>query len=326
MALTLPHTDFSARTGAAVVCWLIAVVLLALEVLRLTGGDVHWKWLIALSTAWPLVVIPGLLVIIGAALLRHRVLGIAAIAVLFVVASAWWPCWTGAAGSGPKDGTSIRVLALNVEYSNDTGAAASGQIKANDPDIVVLSELSPLTLRHLDLRQYRYRWERPQSNAFGQGVYSRWPLSAETVWTVGGLSMAELTVTTPAGAVRLFQVHTTAPQSASSIRIWSAQLKELRSRMNAAKLPIIAAGDFNASHWDASYTDVLGGSRRILDAGAGHGYGATWPSGRKWIPPVFALDHVLVSKGIGVQHFRVLSPMGSDHRGIIADLKVPRSH
>jgi endonuclease/exonuclease/phosphatase (EEP) superfamily protein YafD len=322
----LPRADFSLRGAVAVVCWLIVIVLLTLEVLRLTGGDVHSKWLIALSTAWPLVVIPGLLVIIGAALLRHRVLGVAAAAVLFIVASAWWPCWTGAAGGGPGDATSVRVLSLNVQYSNDTGAAASRQITSNNPDIVVLSELSPLTLSHLDLRQFRYKWERPQRNAFGQGVYSRWPLSAETIWTVGGLSMAELTVTTPAGAVRLFQVHTTAPQNASSIRIWSAQLKELRSRMNAEKLPIIAAGDFNASHWDASYTDVLGGPRKILDAGAGHGFAATWPSGRKWLPPVFALDHVLVSKGMGVQHFRVLSPMGSDHRAIVADLKVPGSH
>jgi endonuclease/exonuclease/phosphatase (EEP) superfamily protein YafD len=312
--------------GFTIACWLIAAVLLALELLRLGGADVHSTWLIALSTAWPLVVTPGLLVIVGAAALRRKALGVAAVALLFIVASAWWPCWTGAAGSGPKDGRAIRVLALNVQYSNDTGAAASRQIAANNPDIVVLSELSPLTLGRLDLHQYRYKWERPRGNAFGQGVYSRWPLTDESIWTVGGLSMAELTVTTLEGAVRLFQVHTTAPKDASSIRIWAAQLKELRSRMNAEKLPIIAAGDFNASHWDASYTDVLGGPRHILDAGAGHGLAATWPSGRKWLPPVFALDHVLVSKGIGVRHFRVLSPMGSDHRGIVADLKVPRSH
>jgi endonuclease/exonuclease/phosphatase (EEP) superfamily protein YafD len=310
------------QVSIGVICWVIAAPLLFLEAVRLVGWDIHSVWLIALSTAWPLVVIPGLLVVIGAAYLRRRLLGAAAVVVLFIVVAAWWPSWFGAAGAGPKGGTNISLLALNVEYTNDTGAAASRQIKARNPDIVVLSELSPLTLRHLDLRQYKYSWQRPKSNAFGQGVYSRWPLLNVTTWAVNGISMAELTVQTPAGPVRLFQVHTDAPQKASARPIWTAQLKQLRSRMNAETLPIIAAGDFNASHWDASFTDVLGGPRHILDAGAGRGYLATWPSGRRWLPPVFPLDHVLVSEGIGVRGLRVLSPVGSDHRAILATLSL----
>ena len=311
------------RVGLAGVCWLIALALVALEVLRLGGWDVRSTYLIALSTAWPLVVIPGLLVVIGAAVLRHRMLGVAAVLMLFIVAPAWWPSWTGAAGSGPTNGLRVRVLALNVEYSQDTGAAASRQIQANDPDVVVVAELSALTLRHLDLRQYRYKWERPQSGAFGQGIYSRWPLTDVTIWTVADLSMGELTVATPNGPVRLFQVHTNAPRGGVSTKVWSAQLKELHSRMNAEKLPVIAAGDFNASQWDASFTDVLGGPRQMLDTGAGHGYLATWPSGRRWLPPVLPLDHVLVSKGVGARHFRVLGPVGSDHRGVVVDLTLP---
>jgi endonuclease/exonuclease/phosphatase (EEP) superfamily protein YafD len=306
----------------AVICWVIAVVLVLLEIGRLAGWDTHSKWLIALSTAWPLVVLPGLLVVIGGAYLRRRLLGVAAVLMVLILAAAWAPAWIGSAGAGPKGGTALRVLALNVEYSHDTGAAASRQIKANDPDVVVLSELSPLTLQHLDLRQYRYSWLRPEANAFGQGVYSRWPLSQESTWSVDGLAMLRLTVATPAGPVRLYQVHTNAPQGPAARHTWSTQLTMLKQLMNSETLPVVAAGDFNASHWDAPFTGLLGGPRRILDAGAGRGYLATWPSGRKWLPPVFALDHVLVSHGIGVRGFRVLGPVGSDHRAIVADLNL----
>ncbi|MCW2548808.1 MAG: Endonuclease/exonuclease/phosphatase [Mycobacterium sp.] len=322
MTTDTPRWRAALRQGITVLSWVIAVALLLLEVVRLAGWDIHSRWLIALSTAWPLVVIPGLLVVIGAAYVRRRLLGGIAVLVLFIVAAAWWPCWIGSADAGSKGGTHIRVLSLNVQYSNDTGAAASRQIKANNPDVVVLSELSPLTLRHLDLSQYPYSWQRPQTNAFGQGVYSRWPLTQESTWSVSGLAMARMTVATPAGPVRLYQVHTNAPQGSAARHIWSAQLAMLRHLINAERLPVVAAGDFNASHWDASYKDLLGGPRHMLDAGAGRGYLATWPSGRPWLPPVFALDHVLVSKGIGVRGFRVLGPMGSDHRGIVAELNM----
>ncbi|MDT7555527.1 MAG: hypothetical protein QOI16_4660, partial [Pseudonocardiales bacterium] len=169
MTTDTPRWRAALRQGITVLSWVIAVALLLLEVVRLAGWDIHSRWLIALSTAWPLVVIPGLLVVIGAAYVRRRLLGGIAVLVLFIVAAAWWPCWIGSADAGSKGGTHIRVLSLNVQYSNDTGAAASRQIKANNPDVVVLSELSPLTLRHLDLSQYPYSWQRPQTNAFGQG-------------------------------------------------------------------------------------------------------------------------------------------------------------
>ena len=308
------------RTGVVVLCWLVAAVLLLLELLRLIGLDARSTPLIALSTAWPLVTLAGLLVVVGAAYVRRPLLGGVAALVLIVVVVAWWPTWTGEVGAGPKGAPRLRLLALNVEYSNDTGAAASRQIRSQNPDVVVLSELSPLTLKHLNLKQYRYTWQRPEPNAFGQGIWSRWPLQDETTWSVDGISMARLTVETPSGPVRLYQVHTIAPRGGGR-RTWQQQLKQLRTLLNAERLPVIAAGDFNASHWDSAFSDLLGGRPHITDAAAGRGYFATWPSGRT-LPPVFPLDHVLVSKGIGVRHFGVLGAVGSDHRAIVADLTV----
>jgi endonuclease/exonuclease/phosphatase (EEP) superfamily protein YafD len=212
------------RTTTVALCWLIFAGLILLELLRLTGLDAHAAPLIALSTAWPLVTLSGVLVMLGAACIRRPLLGGAAVVMLALLIVAWWPAWVGEVGAGPKGSPQFRLLALNVEYSADTGAAASRQIRSQNPDVVVLSELSPLTLRHLDLRQYRYSWQRPQSKAFGQGVWSRWPL-----------------------------------------------------------------------------VDV---------------------STCRAFPPLLPLDHVLVSRGIGVRHYGVLGAIGSDHRAVVADLTI----
>jgi endonuclease/exonuclease/phosphatase (EEP) superfamily protein YafD len=309
------------RTIVAVGCWLIAAVLLLLELLRLTGLYTHAAPLIALSTAWPLVTLLGVVVMLGAAALRRPLLGAAALVMLVLLVVAWWPAWVGEVLAGPKDAPRFRLLALNVEYSADTGAAASRQIRSLNPDVVVLSELSPLTLRHLDLRQYRYTWQRPQTHAFGQGVWSRWPLHDVSTWSVEGVAMARLTVDTPAGPIRVYQVHTFAPRGAAARHTWQTQLKRLRMLMNAEHLPVIAAGDFNASRWDGVFDDLLGGPRHIAEASAGRGYFATWPSGRRF-PPILPLDHVLVSREIGVRHYGVLGAVGSDHRAVVADLTV----
>ncbi len=307
----------------AALCWLIAAGIGVFQLLRLFGLDTHSTRLIAISTAWPLLVLPGLLVIAGAAYVRRLELVAVAAVMLLVVGAAWWPAWTGRVGPGPADASRLRVLALNVQYSSDTGAAVTRQIRATDPDIIVLSELSPLTLQHLDIGQYRYSWQRPHDDAFGQGVYSRWPITDRSVWTLGRLSMIRMTIRLPSGPLRLYQVHTVAPKGRDGQPRWNAQLKQLRRSLSAEKLPVIAAGDFNASHWDAPFRELLGGPSHIADAGAGRGYEATWPSGHGWLPLVYPLDHVLISGGMGVRGYRVLGPVGSDHRGVLADVTLP---
>lgn len=307
----------------AVVCWLITGTLVLLSGLRLVGLDTHVTLLIALSTAWPLVVLPGLVVVAGALFVRRKALSAAAVVVLLIVGAAWWPCRTGKVGNGPAEAARIRVLALNVQFNHDTGAAVSRQIRAENPDVVVLSELSAMTLRHLDLQQYPYSWQRPEEDAFGQGVWSRWPLVSRTTWTSYERTMITMTVQAPTGQFRLYQVHTRSPVGQRGRQAWKAQFKRLQGYLAAERLPVVAAGDFNASLWDASFREVLGGRGGMADAGAGRGYLATWPSGKRLVPPVLPLDHILVSRGIGVRNIRVLGPVGSDHRALTADLALP---
>ncbi len=311
--------------------WLIAAAVLLLQVVRWTGADQNGPRLIAVSTMWPLVVLSGLLVVIVALARRLRWLGGAAVLLVAVLVAAWWPAWTGRIGPGEADAVPLRLLALNVQYTRDDGAAVSRQVAAEHPDVVVLTELSPLTLRHLDLAQYPYSYEQPTPGAFGQGIWSRWPITVLSVTRVArewdAVTMPEVSIRTPAGPVSLIQVHPPAPTNAADIRIWKDALARLDELLQSAPGPVIAAGDFNASRWDGVYADLLGGGNDIREASRGRGLLATWPqTGTFSVGPLFfPLDHVLISRGIGVRSFRVLGPTGSDHRGVLTDLTLPRS-
>jgi endonuclease/exonuclease/phosphatase (EEP) superfamily protein YafD len=274
------------------------------------------------------VVLPGLFVIVMAVALRHRVLGVAAVVMAVILVAAWWPAWTGKVGPGPANAFKVRLMALNVQYTQADGAAITRQVAAADPDVVVLTELSPATLKSLDLSQYRYSWKRPTDGAFGQGIWSRWPLDSVTMitapWKDSSVSMPELTVRTPGGPVRLVQVHPPAPTNRPDAKVWKDVLARIGDRLSQGSGPIVAAGDFNSSRWVSAYGDLLGGPNDIRDASQGRGVFPTWPQTGwlSWAPLFFPLDHVLVSRGVGVRDFRVLGATGSDHRGVLADLTI----
>ncbi len=49
----------------------------------------------------------------------------------------------------------------------------------------------------------------------------------------------------------------------------------------------------------------------------------TWPQDRRYIPPLFAIDHVLAGETIGMQAFSAHEVEGTDHRVISAELQLP---
>ena len=51
----------------------------------------------------------------------------------------------------------------------------------------------------------------------------------------------------------------------------------------------------------------------------GRGFGFTWPNGMFPYPPI-RLDHVFVSRDLGVRSARVGEGVGSDHRPVVADV------
>jgi endonuclease/exonuclease/phosphatase (EEP) superfamily protein YafD len=126
--------------------------------------------------------------------------------------------------------------------------------------------------------------------------------------------------------VQVVAVHVVNPARAGMTPVWRAQLNWLAEHVRRSAVPVVLAGDYNAT-MDHRGLRVLPAAG-LVDAhdAAGHGLGLTWPrrscrgSGRWPALPLLRLDHVFVARTLGVRAIRTAVSAGSDHRRVIADL------
>lgn len=126
------------------------------------------------------------------------------------------------------------------------------------------------------------------------------------------------TVETEGGPLRLYAVHAVAPFSGGR-EPWIDGLGRIAGAVRTGRLPVLTAGDFNATWGHRAF-------RRLLDAGLtdaaaarGRPFQMTWGQGRL-VPPLTRIDHVLTSPGLAVVAIRTGEGQGSDHRPLVADI------
>ena len=226
------------------------------------------------------------------------------------------------------DAPRLRLLTANLSDSNPTPGAMARAVLSTEADILVLQELTPCHQRGLEqagvLAAYPFVAADPRPGAVGSAIYSRLPLQDAQVWRAGGQPMTRCTVQVGTTHMRLYNVHTTGPTTASDRSRWAAQLAGVAAALREEPTPLVVAGDFNATRYHGSFQALLEHGRlRDAHRERGRGLVATWPANRRLLPPLARLDHVLVSSGITVLDVAERTGPGSDHRMVLAELAVP---
>lgn len=221
------------------------------------------------------------------------------------------------------DGPRLRLFSANLLYVNGDMGGIAEELRAADPDVVVLQEVSPLNLAALEaagvLDDYPYRLLAPRPDPFGSAILSRLPLVDSELLLFAGIPLPRTTVMVGDRRVRLYDAHTRAP-TGRSVSTWKAQLAELRRLVESEDGPRVVAGDLNATSGHRAYRDLLAAGLREAHVERGRWWVATWPRDRWWSPPLVRFDHVLVSPEVAVVDVREGTGRGSDHRPVIADL------
>ena len=86
----------------------------------------------------------------------------------------------------------------------------------------------------------------------------------------------------------------------------------------------LLAGDFNATLDHADLRDLLDRGYRDAAEQAGVGLRPTWPAGKDLLPALVTIDHVLADRRVRVISARSVAIPGSDHRGVLTELLLPR--
>lgn len=323
---------FAARRrkfGGPLLTWLLALpaaVFAGIALLRLVASGIFgWDGVAVTTVALavtPYVAAGGLLLAMLIALCRRWGSAIVVIALSFALGLTLLPRVFGDAQPG-TGGPELRVASVNLYYGEADAEAVVELVRRQKVDVLALQELTPDAAARLDTAglgdELPHQLFESEAGADGSGLASRYPLT--------GLSLAEDSVfQQPSASVQLpdgvtaevVAVHAVPPVTRSAW--WRSDLRGLPPKDKQGPVRILA-GDFNASLDHAEF-------RRVLDHGyvdaadqRGEALVATWPQQR--VAPPVTLDHVVVDTRIAVTGFDVFDLEGSDHRPVLASLRLP---
>jgi endonuclease/exonuclease/phosphatase (EEP) superfamily protein YafD len=309
------------RPGAAA-GWLAAAPLALAAAAHLTQLDQVTTPLLLVAGLTPVLWVPALLPLALGLLTRRRLLS-ALSAGLLALDLGWALAGLGVPRTVPDDGPRLRLYSANLYYDNPRIDAVAGEIRTAAPDVVALTELSRQNAAGLRrsgvLEGYPYAVVRARGGAFGIGLWSRLPVARVQVAEVAGVPMLRATLLLGGLSLRLYVAHTVAPLGSDRDR-WRQQLAWLDRAARRERGPLVVAGDLNATRWHRGLARLLAAGLDDAHERRGRGWAATWPRDRRPLPPVLRLDHVLVSRQVGVRAVWEGAGHGSDHLPVLADL------
>ncbi|MEU7839438.1 endonuclease/exonuclease/phosphatase family protein [Micromonospora sp. NPDC049114] len=265
---------------------------------------------------------------------------------LTVALRRWWPAAVAAlaavalvgvvaprALAAPQPaatGPTIRLLTANLLVGAADPGALVELVRQHRVDVLTVQEFTPEAQAGLDRvgldRLLPYRQLNAQVGTPGSALYSRWPISDVGIrnnrggW---GFTQAYGTLAVPGGPpVRVESAHPAAPSALDQVGAWRADLIAQPPATPGGGLRILA-GDFNSTLDHGPLRALLRTGYVDAADATGTGLTGTWgPYDGDLIPPV-TIDHVLVDRRIAANKVEVFGLGGSDHRPVLATLRLP---
>jgi endonuclease/exonuclease/phosphatase (EEP) superfamily protein YafD len=271
-----------------------------------------------------LVVVPVLLVL--ARRLHGAVLAAAGVVVVLVVGAGMVAPRAVATTPVPAGGHPLTVAAFNTYSGGADVAGVAALIRDERPDLVSLVEASTTFRSKLAplVEPLGYHL----ITAVGEPEGDLGGVTAVVADHLGDVRSSTYTATPfprveleggGLGNIRFVAFHTLAPRR-GDVPQWQSDVS-LASQWCAGPQPAIIAGDFNATLDHSVFRSATAG---CADAAAQRGQGLTptWPT---WLPSWLGpqIDHVLATDPIVAETFEVREIAGSDHRAVLARLRIP---
>ena len=225
----------------------------------------------------------------------------------------------------------FRVFLANVLTRNQHHDQIIAQIRAADPDVIAILELSSTLEASLQgefSSTHAYCISESQDDGnFGIGLWSRYPLSHERVFHLNApiLPSIEADIQLPSLPIQFTVTHPLPPIGARNFGHRNRHLSLLAQRIRKRQqiepsCSQILLGDLNLTPWSPLFDDFLA-STGLQNAAAGQGLQPTW---YRWpaFPFGLLLDHSLHSRDMHCEQRTILSANGSDHRAVVFDFSM----
>jgi endonuclease/exonuclease/phosphatase (EEP) superfamily protein YafD len=219
-------------------------------------------------------------------------------------------------------GPAFTVATANLQYSNHDTGRVLAWLAANPVDLVVLQEVTGAWAGALSqVPGYPQRELLVREDPYGIGVLSRWPLRSveRRDFAADGLPSLSGGLVIEGQPVRFLALHTRWPILPGLAASRDRSLDAAAELVRAGEGPAAVIGDLNLTAYSPVFARLLE-SAGLRDASDGPRWSPTWMAG--FWPLALRIDHVLVTPGLCVESVEVGPPIGSDHRPVIARLRL----
>jgi endonuclease/exonuclease/phosphatase (EEP) superfamily protein YafD len=270
--------------------------------------------------------IAGLVLAVIALLARRYVAFALALGMALSNLPPLWPYVGAAPPRVAADGPGLKLVSANLNHMHADAAALGQFLQTTDAEIVILTELAgqleAVLAAAVSRFPHRLRTPGHRHNPFGLIVLARRELLQASMHQPFGLGFPivefRYCLDEAPNCLTVIALHAVRPQEAGNLRDRMLGFAFERARL-AVVGPVLVAGDLNVTPFSPVFNRFA--ALGLRDAGLGQGWQPTWPTslGIAGIP----IDHVLLSPGIDVRQYRRLPAMGSDHRPILVELRLP---
>lgn len=206
----------------------------------------------------------------------------------------------------------FKISSINLLSSNSETHLVREYIKKEDPDVLVLLELTPGWERLLfkEIETYPFKKLVPRTDNFGIAVLSKFEMKSSVDYfdlndkpsIIGDLIIRNENYT-------LVATHPVPPISQATFKKRNKQLFNIIKRRSSFWENLIIIGDFNTSSFSNHFQSLV--QNDMKDSRNGFGLFPTWPADWKILQTT--IDHCLVSKNLNVIDRSTGGNIGSDH-------------
>ncbi len=218
-------------------------------------------------------------------------------------------------------GPTIKLLAWNVNSSNEDFEELSRLLAREEPDVVLLMEVSPRWERFLatGLTGYPHQQIAARDDNFGIALLSKLPLAnAQTLYLgEAGVPSVQSRLLVDGLNIEFLGTHPLPPVGSLRSRLRDEQLHSVAAWVNRQTNAVVVAGDLNATPWSPlfrNFTEIT----KLKNSAEGRALNGTWPAFFK--PMLIPIDHFLHSPEVVVARREILSAAGSDHLPQVVEL------
>ena len=224
----------------------------------------------------------------------------------------------------------LRVLTLNLRWSNRTPEKAARYIKRSGAHFVVLQEAVPRLHPVIESLRGTYphiappNWRRNTQNIVlskHQIISSRLVFATQIPLDVNFL-VADARLGTQ--TVRVIAVHPPYPLGGRYAELHKRHLLAYAHEARSYAGPTLLVGDFNTTPWSPRFGRMLrDGGLRVADLGLV--WPQTFPTGSRnivfrYLPVGIPIDHIAFSRHFEVTRISRGNDIGSDHYPVVGDL------